>query len=62
MTSPVTPARARPNLAHPLRAVQAATYALGFAFTLIVLFADPGHRIAFAAMDAFATLIHLILK
>ena len=45
----------------PMRAIQAVTYAAGVAFTLIVVFADPGHRLALATIQLFATLIHAIL-
>ncbi len=63
MNSPVTAARGRPNLVQrPLRTVQVLSYATSFAFVLVVVFADPGHRIALAALDAASALIHLILK
>ena len=62
MSSQPLAVRPRPSLVRSLRTVQVLTCAAGAAFLPIVLFADPGHRLAFAAIDAFSVLVHLILK
>ena len=62
MISRLLPERARYNLVQTHRAIQAVTWAAGFAFILIVMFGDPGHRIALGAIDAVSHLINLILR
>ena len=62
MISRLLPERARHNLVKTHRALQSVTWAAGFAFILIAVFADPGHHLAFAAADAAASLFTLILR
>lgn len=59
MSSQPLAVRPRPVLA---RKFQVLTYAASLAFILIVMFADPGHRLALAAIDAVSALIHTILN
>jgi len=62
MNSRLHPERARHSLVQSHRAVQAVTWAASAAFILIVMFADPGHRIALGAIDAVVHLFNLILR
>ncbi len=54
--------RARYNLVQTRRTVQVLTWAAGFAILLVVMFADPGHRLALGAINTVFHLINLVIR
>jgi len=54
--------RIRPSLAHTYRTLQAVSWVVGAGFIAALVFADPDHRLARAAIGIAAALFHVILK
>ncbi len=61
MISRLPAERVRPNLAQIYRTIQFTTWIASTGLILVILFADPGHKVLSTTLTVFAHLANMIL-